>query len=252
MAFDRYQSFLDDVRCICRNMIERGYKSCCKPSEGAPKPKIKNAVSPAQCACKASGDGCCRPSPPPEAGLVAAAKAICCSTDKSEGKSQCCSSPQKPSTSPSGQQQSDGCCSGKIQTKNCCSSKTKPANAVNDQGLGKTCAAKQEPKGGCNKKGTVKSCCDQEESNYSINDSQRAGCRDECCKSPVMSVSESCCAIEKQYLGGTSPLVEKDQQTDIEKADGQVVRIGVSGMTCNGCSENLSRNLAANGARNSK
>ncbi|KAJ3577081.1 hypothetical protein NPX13_g3483 [Xylaria arbuscula] len=255
MAFDRYQSFLDDVRCICRNMIERGYKSCCKPSEGETKPKINTAASPAKGGCKATGKDCCQPSSLPAAEPSIGAKAGCCASDGSGGQSQCSKSSQKPIASASSQKQSGGCCSGKKksngccnskkQTIDCCNSKADSESVIGNQERGKCCTSKVKAGDGCNKKESDKSCCDLEEPNSSL-----VGCRDKCCKSPAVSVPDSCCNIEKKQLGGSSPMLSKYEPTDVEKADSKPIRIGVSGMTCNGCSDNLSRNLAANGACN--
>ncbi|KAK5629525.1 hypothetical protein RRF57_005240 [Xylaria bambusicola] len=252
MAFDRYQSFLDDVRCICRNMIERGYKSCCKPSEGETKPKTKKTVYPDQGSCKASGEACCRPAPPPVAEPAIAARVGCCSTDGGKGQRQCCGSTQEPTTSPKDQEQSDSCCSSKKRADDSCSNKkTKPGNVIINQGPDNCCTTKQKPGNCCNeKRGPDDSCCGNDKFSCSINTSLLTGCQDECCGGTTTPLPDPCCAIEKQCPGVNSPIGEKDQVIDIEKANAQAVRIGVSGMTCNGCSENLSRNLAANGGRN--
>ncbi|KAI0526411.1 E1-E2 ATPase-domain-containing protein [Xylaria bambusicola] len=252
MAFDRYQSFLDDVRCICRNMIERGYKSCCKPSEGETNPKTKAKVYPSQGSCKVTEEDCCRPAPPLAAEPAIAAKAGCCSADGRKGQRQCCGSTQEPAAASSDREQSDDCCSGKKRTNDCCSSKkTTPGNAVINQGPRNCCSTEQKPDDSCaNKRGTGDSCCGNKTLSCSINTSPPMACRDECCGGTGTPSPDPCCAIEKQDPGADPRMGEKDQVIDIESANGQAVRIGVSGMTCNGCSENLSRNLAANGGRN--
>ncbi|KAI0907054.1 E1-E2 ATPase-domain-containing protein [Ustulina deusta] len=247
MAFEQYQSFLDNVRCICRNMIERGFKSCCKPSEAETKAQMPNAVSPDVGGCKTSGKGCCKPSAKP----TADGKAGCCSTDRVKGKRQCCNNSQEPRCSQNGEKLPDDCCSGKKRTNDCCNGKTKSEAVEVNQGLDSCCGTGQKTKECCsNKNGTDGLCGSKKRSSCSTDGSPPASCRDECCGGAAKRIPDPCCAIEKQCQLPKPQVDGRDKAIDVEKGSGEAVRIGVSGMTCNGCSENLARNLTANGARN--
>ncbi|KAI1421667.1 E1-E2 ATPase-domain-containing protein [Xylaria sp. FL1777] len=246
MAFEQYQSFLDNVRCICRSMIDRGFKSCCKPSEDEPKAQVPKSTSSDLASCTASGRDCCRPAIKP----TAAGKAGCCSTDGSKGQRQCRNSSQEPINPKGCDEQSDGCCSSKKQTDSCCNSKTKSENAGVRPGLNNCCGTGQKSGAGCSsnpRPGGL--CCSEEKSSCSIDDSPSAGCRDECCQSNA-KLPDPCCSTMKQYQLAEPGIDEGDKAIDVERGSGKAIRIGVSGMTCNGCSENLARNLAANGVHN--
>ncbi|KAI1125056.1 E1-E2 ATPase-domain-containing protein [Nemania abortiva] len=248
MAFAQYQSFLDNVRCICRSMIERGYKSCCQPSEakaeaGAQEP---NSAPSGPSGCKASGKGCCEPS----AKRSTNEKAGCCSTEKAKPKS-CCSGDQVSGSCRPGKQQLDDCCGGGRRPDTCCSSKAKPQNICDNQELDDCCGGKKKTKEGCGSKGGNDNCCSSKKDSCCSSDGgASADLRDECCGGKVKPVPDPCCNIEKQCQLKGSRGPDKNEEKDVEKGSGEEVRISVTGMTCNGCSENLERNLAANGVHN--
>ncbi|KAI1812060.1 heavy metal translocatin [Poronia punctata] len=82
-------------------------------------------------------------------------------------------------------------------------------------------------------------CCSHDKTSTSI------GTEDTC----YASSNEKCIDESRDQL--TAPQAGcRAQAGDVEKGQGEMVRIGVAGMTCNGCGENLKRKLAAHGARN--
>ncbi|KAJ2990292.1 hypothetical protein NUW58_g3020 [Xylaria curta] len=341
MAFEQYQSFLDNVRCICRSMIERGYKSCCKTSEAG-----TEAQGPTAPLLGVGGNekDCCRlPAKPTTAGGMAG----CCSTNKVKGQcsvggagkpqpDKCCDSKQASKSCCSGEEQLDDCCGGQKRPDNCCASKTEPdicAKKKPDSGCGgkkqpsKCCAskakpeivdarrefdgccsdkkqpdicctsgtktenacAKQESNDCCGGKKQISNCCADEtkledlcakqepdnccggkkqSDNYCTskkglgNDNGAElgpgdGCNDGCCgKMKQSSCStggddrDECCRGEAGCTSGPDYHSAGNEEIDVENGGGTAVRIGVTGMTCNGCSDNLTRNLMANGVRN--
>ncbi|KAJ8127023.1 hypothetical protein O1611_g6614 [Lasiodiplodia mahajangana] len=245
MAFAQYQSFLDNVRCICRSMIERGYKSCCQTSEvGAQGP---NSVPSGPSGCKDIGIDCCKPSAKPTADK----KAGCCSTDKPKSGGGCCSDQVSVNRCSSEEQLVD-CCGSKKRLDTCCNSKAaQPGNVSIKQKFDDCCGDNQKPADGCGSKIGKKNCCGEKKtSSCSSSGSSLADRRDDCCGGKAKPVPDSCCSIEKKYQLISPQVNEKNGEIDVEKGSGEEVRISVTGMTCNGCSENLERNLAANGANN--
>ncbi|KAI1349877.1 E1-E2 ATPase-domain-containing protein [Xylaria sp. FL0043] len=247
MAFEQYQSFLDNVRCICRSMIERGFKSCCKPSETEDNAQMVDQASPGLSGCKAKGENCCRPAAKP----TTSGKTGCCSASASQTQRQCRTNNQEHEGPGINDAQSDNCCSRKKRTDNCCNSKTPSEDLGVQQKLDNCCRTKQDSSDSCNGKNTTGGLCGSEQiSSCSIDGILPAGCRDECCESKTDRLPDPCCTMEKQYQLAKEQDNEEIKVIDLEKCSGEAIRIGVSGMTCNGCSENLARNLAANGARN--
>ncbi|KAI0200667.1 hypothetical protein F4808DRAFT_147784 [Astrocystis sublimbata] len=124
MAFAQYQSFLDNVRCICRSMIERGYKSCCKPPGAGTESPDRIAVVAGPSNGDARKKSCC--SVP--AGPTVTGKAGCCPTSETQAQSR-----PRCSAGSTGKSKSSGCCGSKQvvgngcgEVKNSCSSTMKP------------------------------------------------------------------------------------------------------------------------------
>ncbi|KAJ8122172.1 hypothetical protein ONZ43_g1566 [Nemania bipapillata] len=202
MAFAQYQSFLDNVRCICRSMIDRGFKSCCKSSEAGAR-----------------------------AGLKGGGKA--------------------PETYQHSKEQLDDCCTRNEQPNTCCGSKALSEEILVKKKPDNCCGDKQKPRGGCGSKDRTNDCCsDNNASSCSNGNDQPTSCLDECCGGKPKHTPDPCCNIEKQCQLVISHVGGKSESRDVEKGSGEEVRVSVNGMTCNGCSENLERNLAANGAYN--
>ncbi|KAI8952402.1 E1-E2 ATPase-domain-containing protein [Xylaria longipes] len=274
MAFAQYQSFLDNVRCICRSMIERGYKSCCKTSEVGTGDQAPNAVLPAQSSCNTGKENCC--------GVPAGAKADCCPIDNIKGQRQCSTSLTGKSKSAkccdsglaSGSRQSaeEDCCGGKMKPEDlcakqgldnccgtstkseagdscsggCCGGKMKTEGLSVKQGLDNCDGAKLEPKDSCSG-----GCCgNKERSSCASDGGLLENARDECCNVGAGCVPGPRSSTKKQYQPAKLKVGNSNDEIDVERGSGKTVRIGVTGMTCNGCSDNLARNLAANGARN--
>ncbi|KAI0486779.1 E1-E2 ATPase-domain-containing protein [Xylaria cf. heliscus] len=288
MAFAQYQSFLDNVRCICRSMIERGYKSCCKAPEAVTGAQAPNATLPGKSACNTGKEDCCGSPARP----TASGKANCCQpndvksprqcsagvTGKSRsakccdgeqgsgsrrgGEEDCCGSKMKPeglcaqrglssccdtsTKSEVGDSCNDGCCGGKKLPGNCGTSKMKPQDLCANQGLDDCDDIKPEPKdscsgGCCGNKGRPSCSSDGGLLENTFND---------CCDGKDKCTPEPCSSTKKQCQSAKPKISNTNNEIDIERGSDKAVRIGVTGMTCNGCSDNLARNLAANGVRN--
>ncbi|KAI0182563.1 E1-E2 ATPase-domain-containing protein [Xylaria flabelliformis] len=286
MAFAQYQSFLDNVRCICRSMIERGYKSCCKPSEAETEAQAPNAVLAVQNICNSGEKDCCGV----PARRTTGGKTDCCSVDK--GQRQC-------STGVIGKSTSTKCCDGNQASKNrmdgeedCCSSNMKPEGLCVKQGPGNCCDTSTKSNAGdscgggcCGSKKLPDNCCADEAKSEDLSIEQRLDDCDETKLVPKDSCKGDCCGNKRKPSCTSSggllentrdecsdgkarsaprqhPNTQKRCQTakakvgnsgneiDVERGFDKAVRVGVTGMTCNGCSDNLTRNLAANGAHN--
>ncbi|KAI0976107.1 E1-E2 ATPase-domain-containing protein [Xylaria arbuscula] len=241
MAFEQYQSFLDSVRCICRSMIDRGFKSCCKPSEADT--KVQGTVSSDMVTCETDRKGCRQPSAKPKA----SGKAACCSTDGSRVQHQLCSGNQEPRTCQD--EQPDDCCKSENLTNNCCSSKTQPEDALDQP----CCGTKQQSGDCCNNKirdhGIYGIYGSSKTSSGLTDDGPTVGCRDACYEENARRLRGPCCSQESRLQLAKPQSNEEIKVEDVNNSD-VAVRISVSGMTCNGCSESLTRSLAANGARN--
>ncbi|KAI0540845.1 E1-E2 ATPase-domain-containing protein [Xylaria digitata] len=315
MAFEQYQSFLDNARCICRNMIERGYKSCCKTTEVEAKAQKPNAAVAGSSNCKASGKSCCAPKP------TAGQEADACSTDGGQGQRQfpvgdtkksgpgtccndvkdsqsrqqsdgrcggkkqtgncssgkkqidnCCSSKKQTDDYCSSKKQIDGCCSSnkqiddccsskkqtndccsiKKQTDNCCSDKTKSEDTCAKQSLDNCCRPRQKKPGDdcCSKNQANGSREAKRASSCSTDGGSSVGCRDRCCEGKAKRTPNPFYSTEEQCLLVNPQIGNRNKSADVERGNDEAVRIGVTGMTCNGCSDNLARNLSANGACN--
>ncbi|KAI0460539.1 E1-E2 ATPase-domain-containing protein [Xylaria acuta] len=287
MAFEQYQSFLDNVRCICRSMIERGYKSCCKTSEAGTGAQAPNAVLPGQSACNTGKEDCCGV---PARG-TAGGKADCCSTDdiggqrqcsagvtgksksakrcdseqasgsRRSGEEDCCGSKMKPEAlcakqgsdnccgtstkSEAGDSCNDGCCGGKKLSDNYCASKMKPEDLCVKQGLDDCDDTKLEQDGcggGC--------CGNRGRSSCASDGGLPENARDECCDGKAGCAPGPRSSTKNQHQPAKLRIGNNNDEIDVERGSDKTVRIGVTGMTCNGCSDNLTRNLAANGVRN--
>ncbi len=177
--FEQYQSFLDNVRCICRNMIERGFKSCCKPSEAETKAQMQMQSLRTWAVAKQAEKGCCKPSAKP----TADGKAGCCSTDRVKGKRQCCNNSQEPRCSQNGEKLPDDCCSGKKRTNDCCNGKTKSEAVEVNQGLDRLLRAPdRKQKSVAVTRMELMACVAVRRGlSCSTDGSPPASCRDECC-----------------------------------------------------------------------
>ncbi|KAI0430341.1 E1-E2 ATPase-domain-containing protein [Xylaria sp. FL1042] len=247
MAFEQYQSFLDNVRCICRSMIERGFKSCCKPSETESNAHMANQVSPDLSGCKAKGNDCCRLPAQPTTGR----KTGCCSANGTQTQRQCRTDYQEHGGAPMSHGQSEDCCGRKKPTDDCCNTKTTSEDLGVQQKFDGCCATNQVSSDSSDdNNGTGALCSSKKMPGCSIDGCPPVGCRKECCGGKAERLPDPCCTVEKQCQLANPQSDEKAKAIDVEKCSGEIIRIGVSGMTCNGCSENLARNLAANGARN--
>ncbi|KAI0444723.1 E1-E2 ATPase-domain-containing protein [Xylaria telfairii] len=284
MAFAQYQSFLDNVRCICRSMIERGYKSCCK----TPEAQTPNSVLAGPSGCNTRKEDCCGVAARPTAGR----KADCCSTDKITGQRQC-------SASVAGKSKSAKCCDSEQVSgsrpsgeEDCCGSKMKLEDRCGKQGPGDCCGTATKPDVGdscgddcCGDNELSDNCCanetlsedfcvkqrlnDYDNTKLGLNDGCSGGCcgdkrisscasdggllentRDACCCGKDGCASGARSNTTKQYQPVKPKVGNRNDEADIERGSDKMVRIGVTGMTCNGCSDNLARNLAANGVRN--
>ncbi|KAI1306381.1 E1-E2 ATPase-domain-containing protein [Xylaria venustula] len=243
MAFEQYQSFLDSVRCICRSMIDRGFTSCCKPSEADAKAQMQSAVSSDVKTCQTDGKGCRQPSDKP----TASGKAACCSTDGSKGQHQFYSGDQKPGNSQD--EQPDDCCKSEKLTNDCCNSKTQPQDTFTD-----CCGTKQQTGNGCNNEIRDHGICgvygSSKTSSCLTDDGPTVGCRDACYEDNSRRLQGPCCSQGNKPQLAKPQTQERSKVEDVNNNDDTAIRVSVSGMTCNGCSESLTRSLAANGARN--
>ncbi|KAI0544346.1 E1-E2 ATPase-domain-containing protein [Xylaria curta] len=285
MAFAQYQSFLDNVRCICRSMIERGYKSCCKPSEAEIKAQSPNAVPAVQNTCNSGKEDCCGV----PAKHTAGGKTDCCSVDKGQrqcstgvadksksteccdssqasgsrrkGEEDCCSSNMKPeglctkqgpinccdtsAKSKAGDSCNDGCCGGKKLPDNCCADETKSEDLSIEQILQDCDETKLVPKDSCRG-----DCCgNKRKSSCTSSGGRLENTRDECSDGKAGSPPRQHSKTQKRCQTA-KPKAGNRNELDVERGFDKAVRVGVTGMTCNGCSDNLTRNLAANGAHN--
>ncbi|KAI1751492.1 E1-E2 ATPase-domain-containing protein [Xylaria castorea] len=288
MAFAQYQSFLDNVRCICRSMIERGYKSCCKIPEAGTEIQASNAVLAGQSACNTGKGNCCGA----PARDTAGGKADCCPSNNIKGQRQCstevvgksksakccdgeqasgsrrsgegdcCSNKMKPedlcakqgpdnccgtsTKSEAGDSCSDGCCGGKKLPDNCCANKMKSEDLYIEQGLGDRDETKLVPKDSCRG-----GCCgNKRKSSCAGGGGLFESTRDECSDGKAGCAPRQYSNTQKQCQPAKLKVGNRNDEIDIERGSDKTVRIGVTGMTCNGCSDNLTRNLAANGVRN--
>ncbi|KAI1172172.1 copper-transporting P-type ATPase [Nemania sp. FL0916] len=250
MAFAQYQSFLDNVRCICRSMIERGFKSCCQAS-------AVDLTAPN--GCGTAKEDCCSSSAKPTTNIPLA----CCSGDKPENQKRQCTVPTTGKENPnrccgdidiSGDRQSDlelldNCCGGVKRIEVCCDLKTGSMDVCVDQSPNECCSTRREPTDDCCSKNKIDDCGTKNKSpECSIEGGFPAECHDESCCGQAQGILDPCCDIEKQ-CSVTHPRIKSvSDTTGIEKGDRVRARIHVSGMTCNGCSENLARSLETNGA----
>ncbi|KAI0879170.1 E1-E2 ATPase-domain-containing protein [Hypoxylon argillaceum] len=245
MAFAQYQSFLDNVRCICRSMIDRGFQSCCKAPEAGADASARGPPS-GSSGCRAIGKDCCGlPAKP-----TVDEKGDCCSTGKSRSDN-CCGSGQASESYQRGKDQLDSCCSGNKLPDTCCGSKVQPEDIYAKQKLDDCCGDKQKPRDDCCSKDETIDCCSTKKTSCCPSGSGAATSRpDECCESKPKRIPSPCCNSEKQCQLVSPQIGHGNEAMDIEIGSGQEIRISVNGMTCNGCSENLERNLAANGVHN--
>ncbi|GAW21714.1 hypothetical protein ANO14919_112380 [Xylariales sp. No.14919] len=250
-AFQQYQSFLDNVRCICRDMIERGYKSCCNTSDVGTKTRKPNVGSMGSVSCKASEKDCCtsKPTAVQKVGACSTARGKCQRQFLSEksGSGTCCNSEQDSRSF----QQPDDCCSGKKQTGNCRSKGMGSEDACVRQSLDSCCNAEQKLGDGCGDKSQA-NCLngDNEFSGCSTDGGSPVDGRGGCCEDKIKCTPSPCCTTKEQRRLANPQTGNRNESIDVEKGKGEAIRIGVTGMTCNGCSDNLARNLAANGVRN--
>jgi len=259
MAFEQYKAFLDEARCICRSMIERGFKSCCTKADTI---TMEATLSEAKLvATPVDSKSCCDTDVSDCAGLESAptpgCKVGCCSAVEAEvpRKGTCvgpcdsmsCCDKKEEIQGFYGGKKPDSCCSTNMQPDDCCGStkrsgaawnKPEPANCCGIPGIpGDSCCSIKPSNGRCGSK---------KDYTRSGKVSTSAGC----CKSEPERSADLCCSVDDQ---NQPKLNCRNEVTDIEKGGGtEFVRIRVTGMTCNGCSENLKRNLAAYGARDSK
>ncbi|KAI3337220.1 heavy metal translocatin [Xylariaceae sp. AK1471] len=259
MAFSQYQSFLDNARCICRNMIERGFKSCCKMSDSEIEARQPNAAPLGSGSCETGRSDSCGLSDE----LAAGRKTDCCSVDRASGQltvgstgqreyGNCCDSNHESDHDRGDKEPLDDYCgSSKKRPDNCCGSKTKSEDVCVKKEPSNCCITKQKSGGACGSKiPTNEFCSSKKRSNCSGDDSPPADCRDEWCGGKAKRNMDPCCSMEKQGQLAKPQVNNGNQAIDPEKCGGKAVRISVTGMTCNGCSENLTRNLAANGLSN--
>ncbi|KAI1108918.1 E1-E2 ATPase-domain-containing protein [Nemania sp. NC0429] len=291
MAFAQYQSFLDDVRCICRSMIKRGFKSCCKPSKAVAGAQGPATAPSGTSSCEAGGKDCCGSSA--RSSVDVDKKAGCCSTNEANGQQlrcsvrgigkakpdSCCDSEQVSDAGHSGKERVDNCCGGSKGSDTCCGGKSllkdaylqqEPDDCCGDNEGPDTCCGgksalndadlEQGPDGCCGTNHTSREvpghkdasteCCGEKKTSTCSKDSIRAGCSDGCCGDKADGMPDPCCNIDERCQLASPPIIDRDVAVHTEKGSGEEVRIGVTGMTCNGCSENLARNLAANGVHN--
>ncbi|KAI1199993.1 E1-E2 ATPase-domain-containing protein [Nemania serpens] len=260
MAFAQYQSFLDDVRCICRSMIERGFKSCCKPAEAGSGARGPATIPSGSSSCEASGKDCCGSSAMPSANVDNTAD--CCSTNEAKdqqlrcqvsgtGQARSSSSEQAYEACHSGKEQLDDCCGSNKGVDTCCGGKAGLRDANVEQGSDSCCGANQKTgEGSGSKDGSTDCCGDKKVPCCSNDDSSHADRRDGCCGGEPKGISDSCCNVDERRQLVNRRTSDRNVAVHLEKGNDEEVRIGVTGMTCNGCSENLARNLAANGVHN--